>query len=170
MDMIQATLFFGWLLSNFLCKLSMLIGRTLYWILVLRSKVKIIFSTLSIKPCRYHTDYNVYFCPDRFQSSNSYVSCWWWEDESKWFLVFGSKVKVKFCTLSLIPCEQDTNDSLGPITFKLHRKVEDGERRNPIDFESWGQRSMSSLALCLWNLMDTIQTTVFPRLLSNFTC
>ena len=33
-----------------------------------------------------------------------------------------------------------------------------------------GQRSRSNLALCLWNLVGTIQTTVFANLLYNFTC
>ena len=44
------------------------------------------------------------------------------------------------------------------------------ERRDPIDFGSQGQRSRSTLALCMLNLVDTIETTVFAQSLSNFTC
>ena len=44
------------------------------------------------------------------------------------------------------------------------------ERRIPIDFESQGQRSRSTLALCILNLVGTIATTVFAQSLSNFTC
>ena len=32
-----------------------------------------------------------------------------------------------------------------PITFKLHLHIRHDQRRNPIDFGSWGQRSRSSL-------------------------
>ena len=32
--------------------------------------------------------------------------------------------------------------------FKLHMHIVDDERRNPIDFGSWGQRSRSTLTLC----------------------
>ena len=44
------------------------------------------------------------------------------------------------------------------------------ERRNPIDFGSRGQRSRSFLSLCVQYLVDTIQTTVFVKSLSNCTC
>ena len=46
----------------------------------------------------------------------------------------------------------------------------DNEKRNPIDFRSWGQRFRSTLVLCVWNLVDTIQTAVLVLSLSNFTC
>ena len=46
----------------------------------------------------------------------------------------------------------------------------DGERRNPIDFGSRGQRSRSTLALCVQDLVGRIQTIVFAQSLSNFTC
>ena len=69
-----------------------------------------------------------------------------------------------------LPCGQDSNYSFCPITFKLHIKVVDDERRNPIDFGSQGQRSRSTLALCVWDRVNTIQTTVFVQSLSNFTC
>ena len=36
-----------------------------------------------------------------------------------------------------------------PFTFKLHMSVVDDEKRNPIDFGSQGQRSRSSLVLCV---------------------
>ena len=54
--------------------------------------------------------------------------------------------------------------------FKLHMLVVDDNRRNLIDFESKGQRSRSTLAICFQNLMDTKQTKVFTQSLSNFTC
>ena len=64
-------------------------------------------------------------------------------------LVTGSKVKVNFGTLCINPCGHDTDYSFCPITFKLHMQVVDDERRKPIDFGSWGQRSRSTLALYL---------------------
>ena len=42
--------------------------------------------------------------------------------------------------------------------------------RNPIDFRSRGQRSRSTLALWVKDIVDTIQTTIFAQSLSNFTC
>ena len=49
-------------------------------------------------------------------------------------------------------------------------KVVNDERRNPIDFGSQGQRSRSTVALCVYDLVGTIATTVFAQSLSNFTC
>ena len=46
----------------------------------------------------------------------------------------------------------------------------DDERKNPIDFGSQGQRSRLTLALGVYDLVYTIQTTVFAQSLSNFTC
>ena len=68
------------------------------------------------------------------------------------------------------PCGHDSDYSFCPISFKLHMHICHDERRNPIDFGSRGQRSRSTLALCTSNLVDTIATTVFVQLLSNFTC
>ena len=48
-----------------------------------------------------------------------------------------------------LPCGHDTDYSFCPITFKLHMYIVDDERRNPIDFGSRGQRSRSTLVLCL---------------------
>ena len=62
-------------------------------------------------------------------------------------LVHGSKVKVNFRTLCIRPCGQDTDYSFNEITFKLHMKVVDDERKNPIYFGSQGQRSRSTFAL-----------------------
>ena len=103
--------------------------------------------------------------PNHFQTSH--VSCGWWEEESYWFWVTGSKVKVNCGTLCIRPCGHDSHYSFCPITFKLHMEVVDDERRNPIDFGSRGQRSRSTVTLYL---VDTIATTVFAQSLSNFTC
>ena len=43
-------------------------------------------------------------------------------------------------------------------------------RRNPIDFGSRGQRSRSTFALCVKDLVGRIQTTVLVQSLSNFIC
>ena len=51
----------------------------------------------------------------------------------------GSNVKVNFGVLSIKPCGNNTDRSFYSITFKLHMQVVDDERRNPIDFGSWGQ-------------------------------
>ena len=69
-----------------------------------------------------------------------------------------------------LPCGHDRDYSFCPITFKLHMHICHDERKSPIDFGSRGQRSRSTLALCVKNLVDTIQTTVFAKSLSNFTC
>ena len=69
-----------------------------------------------------------------------------------------------------LPCGHDTDYSFCPITFILHMHIVDDERRTPIDFGSQGQRSRSTLALCVKTLVGTIQTTVLLRSLSNFTC
>ena len=78
-----------------------------------------------------------------------------------WFWVMGSKVKVNFDTLCIKLCGHDTDCSFCPIIFKLHEQVVDNERRNPIDFGSWGQMSRSTLTLCLHNFVGTMQTAVF---------
>ena len=54
-----------------------------------------------------------------------------------------------------------------PDHFKLHMQVKDDERRNLMEFGSLGQRSRSTLALFLWNLLDIIRTSVFDRSLST---
>ena len=61
----------------------------------------------------------------------------------------GSKVKVNFNTLLYKPCGHDTDYSICPISFKLYMYIVDDERWNPIDFGSRGQRSRSTLALCV---------------------
>ena len=48
-----------------------------------------------------------------------------------------------------LPCGHDSDYSFCPITFKLHMHIYHDERRNRIDFESRGQRSRSTLALCV---------------------
>ena len=108
--------------------------------------------------------YKLQFLSNHFQTSHG--SCWWWEEEPYWFRVVGSKVKVNFGTLCIKPCGHDTDYRFCPITFKLRMQVVDGASRNPIGFGSRGQRS--TLGLCSWNLVDTMQATVFARSFSNF--
>ena len=48
-----------------------------------------------------------------------------------------------------LPCGNDSDYSFCPITFKLHMHIYHDERRNPVDFGSRGQRSRSTLALCI---------------------
>ena len=48
-----------------------------------------------------------------------------------------------------LPCGHDSDYSFCPINFKLHMHIRHDERRNPIDFGSWGQRSRSTVALCV---------------------
>ena len=157
--------FFAQSLSYFTCTLLMMRGRTL---LILGHKVKgqgqlwhSVYKTL-------WAQYRLQFYFNHFQTSH--VSCGWWEEESYWFWVTGSKVKVIFGTLCIKPCGLDTDYTFTPITFKLHMSFVDDENRNPIKFGSWGQRSRSTLALCVENLVGTIQTTVLLRSLWNFTC
>ena len=61
----------------------------------------------------------------------------------------GSKVKVNFGTLYIKPCGHDSDYSFCPITYTLHMHIHHDKRRNPIDFWSQGQRSRSTLALCI---------------------
>ena len=91
-----------------------------YWFWVMGSRVKVKFGSLSIKPFGMVPTkrYRLQFLPNHFQTSH--VSCSWWEEEPYWFWVTGSKVKVKFGTLSIKPCGQDTDYSFCPFTFKLH--------------------------------------------------
>ena len=99
-------------------------------------------------PCGHDSDYS--FCPITFKlHMHSY------HDERRnpideepyWFWVTGSKVKVG--TLCIRPCGHNSDYSFCPITFKLHMHIHHVERRNPIDFGSRGQRSRSTLALCV---------------------
>ena len=50
-----------------------------------------------------------------------------------------------------LPCghDSDSHYSFCPNTFKLHMHIDHDERRNPIGFGSRGQRSRSTLALCV---------------------
>ena len=77
----------------------------------------------SVCPSRFvlWTWYRLQFLPNHFHASH--VSCSWWEEEPYWFWVTGSKVKVKFGTLSIKPCGHDTDYSFCPITFKLPCKL-----------------------------------------------
>ena len=154
------TLVFARSLSNFNVSCSWWQEEP-YWFWVTGSKVKVKFGTLSIKPCGHDTGHS--FLPYHFKTLH--VSCSWREKEPYWVWVRGSKVKVN---LGALPCWHDRDFSFCPITFKLHMKVVADERRNPIDFGSWGQRS--NLTLCLLNIVGTIQATVFSQSLSNFTC
>ena len=136
--------FFAQSLSNFTCKLWMMRGGTL---LILGHVVKgqgqlwhSVYKTL-------WAGYRLQFLPNHFQTSH--VSCGWWEEEPYWFWVTGSKVKVNFGTLCIRPWGHDTDYSFCPITFKLHMLVVNDEGGNPIDYGAQGQRSRSTLVLCV---------------------
>ena len=98
------------------------------------SQVKVNYGTLCIRPCGHDSDYS--FCPITFKL-HMYVV----DDERRNPIDLESKVKVNRGTLCIRPCGHDSDYSLCPITFKLHM--------NPIDFKSRGQRSSSTLALCV---------------------
>ena len=140
----KQTKVFAWSLSNSPCTLLMMRGGTL---LILGHGVKgqgqlwqSVYKTV-------WTRYRLQFLPNHFQTSHAY--CWWWEEEPYWFWITRSKVKVNFGNLCIKPCGHDTDYSFCPITFKLHMHIVDDERRNPINFGPRGQRSRSSLALCV---------------------
>ena len=58
-----------------------------YWFWVTRSKVKVNFGILHVKPCGHDTGYS--FCLINFQTSH--LIFWWWEEKTYWFGVTGSK-------------------------------------------------------------------------------
>ena len=73
------------------------------------------------------------------------------------------------CVRHALPCGHDSDYSFCLITFKIHAYVVDDERRKSIDSGSRGQRSRSTLALCVYDFVSRIQTTVFAQSLSIFT-
>ena len=122
--------------------------------------------------------YTLQFLPDHFQTSP--VSCGWWEKNP---IDFGSWGQRSRSTLSLCvkPCGRHTDCSFSPFTFKLHMQIVEDEKKiqNTIGFSSshhpqcklwmmrggkayWllvlGSRSRSFFALCVSNLVGTIQT------------
>ena len=110
-----ATSVFAQSLSNFTCTFTMMRGGTLLiWGHGVKGQGQLwhsVYKTL-------WTRYRLQFLPNHFQTSH--VNCWWWEEETYWFGVTGSKVKVDFGTLCIRPCGHDTDCSFCPITFKLH--------------------------------------------------
>ena len=58
-------------------------------------------------------------------------------------------MKVNIGTLCIRRCGHNTDYRFCPITFKLHMYIVDDEMRNHIDFGLQGQRSSSTLALCV---------------------
>ena len=65
---------------------------------------------------------------------------------------------VGACVCHALPCGHDTDYIFSPITFNIHMLVVDDDRKNPIDFGSWGQRSRSVLALCVLSPGHTART------------
>ena len=59
------------------------------------------------------------------------------------------RLSVRPSVRRALPCGHDTDYSFCPITFILHMHIVDDERRNPIYLGSQGQRSRSTLALCI---------------------
>ena len=97
----------------------------------------------------------------QFQSlSNFTCKLWMMRWRTHWFWVARSKVKVTFGTVYK-PCGYDTDCSLSQITFKFHIYIVHGKRRNPIDFDLRGQRSMSTLALYLLIIVGTVYRLQF---------
>ena len=76
---------------------------------------------------------------------------------------------VRACVRHALPCGHDSDYRFCPIIFKLHMHICHDETRKPIHFGSRGQRSRSTLALCVPDLVDMMATTVFAQSLSNFT-
>ena len=76
--------------------------------------------------------------------SNAAVRGWLGEWVREWV---GSCVRE--WVRNALPCGHDSDYSFCPITFKLHMHICHDERTNPIDFGSRGQRSRSTLALCI---------------------
>ena len=87
--------------------------------------------------------YRLQFLPNHFPTSHA--SCGWWEEETWWFWVTGLKVKVNFGTLSIKPRGHDKVCIFSPITFKRHMQAVNDERKNSIDFGSWGQKTTLAL-------------------------
>ena len=117
--------------------------------LVTGSKVKVNFGTLCLRSCTHDTELHMYVVDDDGRN------------------LIRSNVKVKIGTLCG-PCGHNTDYSFCPITFNFHMLVFAMRGRTVIGFVSLGQRS--PLALCLLNFLDTIQTTIVARSLSNFSC
>ena len=93
----------------------------------------------------YTNDYVVIPSQQRWRGySNAAVRGWLGEWVSEWV---GSWVRA--WVRPTLPCGHDSDYSFCPITFKLHMHIYHDERRNPIDFGSRGQRSRSTLALCV---------------------
>ena len=113
-----------------------------YWFWVTGSTVKVNFSTLCIKPFRHNTDCS--FCPITSKLHMKVV-----DGEKRNSIDLGHGIKGQGQLWHSAYWTLWAWYSFCKITFKLHRQVVEDERRNPIDFGSWGQRSRSTLALCV---------------------
>ena len=82
-------------------------------------------------------------------------------------MVTGSKVKVNCDTVCIRPCGHDSDHSFAQSLSNFTCKLWMLRGRTLLIF---GQRSRSTLALCVLGLLGTIQTTVYVQSLSNFTC
>ena len=131
-------------LSNFTCKLWMMrVGTLLIWGHRVKGQGQLwhsVYKTL-------WTRYRLQFLPNHFQTSH--VSCGWWEEKPYWLWVSASKVKVIFGTLfkSLVGRIQITVyvQSLSKFSCRLWMMREG----TPLIFCHGGQRSRSTLALCV---------------------
>ena len=90
--------------------------------------------------------YRLKFLPNHFQLYTQIVDD---ERRNPIDLVLGVKGQGQLWHSCIKPCVHDSDYSFCPITFKLHMQVVGDERRNPFDFGSRGQRSRSTLALCV---------------------
>ena len=108
---IQASDCVGWL-SNFICKLFMMIEGTLL-ILVTGSKVNGNFVTLSIKYVHrgHETDYT--FGPFFFKL-HMHLSCCWWQEEHYWYIWSQGQRST------LAQCDWSPRFALSSYSYCLH--------------------------------------------------
>ena len=75
------------------------------------------------------------------------------DDVNGILLILGHGVKgqgqIWYLSIIHVPCGHNADYSFSPITFKLNMQVVDDERKNPVNFESQGQWSRSTVALCV---------------------
>ena len=69
-----------------------------------------------------------------------------------------------------LPCEHDTDYSFAWSLLNFTCYSPSWWEEEPIDFRSPGQRLRWNLALCLSNIVRTIEATFFAHSLSNFSC
>ena len=134
--------------------------------MILGQGVKGSISTLAlcIKPCGHDTDYS--FCRITFKLHMQVV-----DDERRNPIDFWSGVKGQGQLWHSVYKTLWARCRLhfSPITSKLHMQVVDGERRDYWFWVTGSKVKVNFGTLCI-KPAGTIQTTVFAKSLSNFTC